>query len=399
MGEHLGGGIGSGGTPTTDPIIVSIFLDGGNDGINTLVPIDPTNYSAYMQARPHIGLAQSSLLPLGGPAANSDFAWNGAATGFQSLYDAGKMAVIPAVDYSPPDLSHFHSRAFWQAGYLETDPTTGWLGRWIDQNGVKDNPLQALSINWTLEESMRSAKNPVAVLTSPSDAQFGMGDVWRDEDLMTSTLGELANRPGSNAAMRAADDAVGGAVSVANRLKSIGTTTIPPTGFGYGNTDFDDQMSTLSWLIRSNLGLRVACLSYNGGFDFHDDQKNRQAANLAGLGQTLQAFQADLEANGIADRVITLVWSEFGRRIEDNDSNGGGTDHGAGGLAMVVGSRVNGGIVSEFPGLTDLDGNGNLKVPTDYRQIYTELLGSWMGTDPAAVIPNAGQYAPLALVA
>ena len=158
-------------------------------------------------------------------------------------------------------------------------------------------------------------------------------------------------------------------------------------------------MSTLSWLIRSNLGLRVACLSYNGGFDFHDDQKNRQAANLAGLGQTLQAFQADLEANGIADRVITLVWSEFGRRIEDNDSNGGGTDHGAGGLAMVVGSHVNGGIVSEFPGLTDLDGNGNLKVPTDYRQIYTELLGSWMGTDPAAVIPNAGQYAPLALVA
>ena len=156
---------------------------------------------------------------------------------------------------------------------------------------------------------------------------------------MTSTLGELANRPGSNAAMRAADDAVGGAVSVANRLKSIGTTTIPPTGFGYGTTDFDDQMSTLSWLIRSNLGLRVACLSYNGGFDFHDDQKNRQAANLAGLGQTLKAFQADLEANGIADRVITLVWSEFGRRIEDNDSNGGGTDHGAGGLAMVVGSR------------------------------------------------------------
>ena len=317
----------------------------------------------------------------------------------QSLYDAGKMAVIPAVDYSPPDLSHFHSRAFWQAGYLETDPTTGWLGRWIDQNGVKDNPLQALSINWTLEESMRSAKNPVAVLTSPDDAQFDMNNVWRDADLMTQTLGGLTSRPGSNAAMRAADDAVGGAVSVANRLKSIGTTTIPPTGFGYGNSDFDDQMSTLSWLIRSNLGLRVACLSYSGGFDFHDDQENRQAANLAGLGQTLQAFQADLEANGIADRVITLVWSEFGRRIEDNDSNGGGTDHGAGGLAMVVGSQVNGGVVSEFPGLTDLDGNGNLKVPTDYRQIYTELLGSWMGTDPAAVIPEANKYAPLALVA
>ena len=217
---------------------------------------------------------------------------------------------------------------------------------------------------------------------------------------MTQTLGGLTSRPGSNAAMRAADDAVGGAVSVANRLKSIGTATIPPTGFGYGTSDFDDQMSTLSWLIRSNLGLRVACLSYSGGFDFHDDQENRQAANLAGLGQTLQAFQADLEANGIADRVITLVWSEFGRRIEDNDSNGGGTDHGAGGLAMVVGSQVNGGVVSEFPRAhrSRRQRQPEGARPTTARSIPS-CSGSWMGTDPAAVIPNAGNYAPLALVA
>jgi uncharacterized protein (DUF1501 family) len=386
--------------PSTDPIIVSIFLDGGNDGINTLVPIDSTNYAAYLAARPNIGFKdQSALLPLGGAAANPDFAWNPAATGLQSLYDAGKMAVIPAVDYSPPDLSHFHSRAFWQAGYLNTDPTTGWLGRWIDQNGDPKNPLQALSVNWTLEESMRTAKHPVAVLTSPDDAQFGMNQVWQDPDLMTTTLGNLAKRTGGNPAMQAANTSVGGAVSVANRLKSLGTTTIPPTGFGYGTSDFDNQMSTLSWMIRSNLGIRVACLSYDGGFDFHDTQVTRQADNLAGLGQTLAAFQADLEANGLGNRVITLVWSEFGRRIEDNDSGGGGTDHGAGGLAMVIGSGVKAGVATEFPGLTDLDGNGNLKVPTDYRQIYTELLGSWMGTDPAAVIPDSGKYAPLALVA
>ena len=93
------------------------------------------------------------------------------------------MAVIPAVDYSPPDLSHFHSRAFWQAGDLVTDPTSGWLGRWIDQNGDPTNPLQALSVNWTLEESMRTEKNPVAVLTSPDDAQFGMNQVWHGSRL------------------------------------------------------------------------------------------------------------------------------------------------------------------------------------------------------------------------
>jgi len=103
----------------------------------------------------------------------------------------------------------------------------------------------------------------------------------------------------------------------------------------------------------------------------------------------------------LADRVITLVWSEFGRRVEDNNSGGGGTDHGAGGLAMVIGDGVNPGVASEFPGITDndLDQWGNLQVPTDYRQIYTNLLGGWMGTDPAAVIPNASSYTPLDLVA
>ena len=111
----------------------------------------------------------------------------------------------------------------------------------------------------------------MAVLTSPDDAQFGMNKVWQDPDLMTETLG----KPGQPTRRRippcsAANDAVGGAVSVANRLKSLGTTTIPPTGFGYGTSDFDNQMSTLSWMIRSNLGIRVACLSYSGGFDFHD---------------------------------------------------------------------------------------------------------------------------------
>jgi uncharacterized protein (DUF1501 family) len=385
----------------TDPIIVSIFLDGGNDGLNTLVPVDAQNLPAYTQARNYIGLDPNACLTLAGPAATPDFRWNPAATGLKQLYDAGKMAVIPAVDYLPPDLSHFHSRAFWQAGELDPNPATGWLGRWVDQNGDPSNPLQALSVDWTLQGSMKSAANPVAVLTSPDSAQFGLNGVWTDEALMVQTLGDLAQRSPQHVQMAAADKAVGGAVDVANQLAGLGTTTIPPNGFGYGTTGFDDRMSTLAWLIRSNLGVRVACLSFDDGFDFHDNQVNRQAACLSSLGQTLAAFQADLEAHGIADRVLTLVWSEFGRRVDDNDSGGGGTDHGAGGLAMVIGTHVQPGIASPFPGIRpqDLDANGNLKVPVDYRQIYTELLGNWMGTDPAAVIPNAGNFSPLALVA
>jgi len=388
-------------TPATDPIIVSIFLDGGNDGLNTLIPITGSDAAAYAAKRPNIGLQPQSCLPLAGPAATPDWAWNPAATGFQQLYDAGKMAVIPAVDYTPPDLSHFHSRAFWQAGELDPDPDTGWLGRWVDQNGAADNPLQAVSAGWSLDGSLKSGQNPVAVLSSVDDAQFTMDTVWQDPQLMVSALSGLTQRTAANTAMAAADESIGGAVNVANRLAALTQPSLPPNGLGYGTTDFDRRMANLAWMLDSNLGMRVACLSFDDGWDFHDDQKNRQAQNLARLSTTLAAFQADLEARGLADRVLTLVWSEFGRRVEDNSSGGGGTDHGAGGLAMVVGTHAKAGLAGEFPGIadSDLDQWGNLKVPTDYRQIYTALLANWMGTDPADVIPSSGTYTPLDLVA
>jgi uncharacterized protein (DUF1501 family) len=388
-------------TPSTDPIIVSIFLDGGNDGLNTLIPITGSDAAAYAQKRPNIGLQPQSCLPLAGPAATPDWAWNPSATGFQQLYDAGKMAIIPAVDYMPPDLSHFHSRAFWQAGLLDPDPATGWLGRWVDQNGAPDNPLQAISAGWSLDGSLKTAANPVAVLSSVDDAQFTMDNVWADPQLMVDTLAGLSQRTPANAAMAAADTAVGGAVNVANRLSALTQPSLPPGGLGYGATDFDRRMANLAWMLDSNLGMRVACLSFDDGWDFHDSQVSRQAQNLSRLSTTLAAFQADLEARGLADRVVTLVWSEFGRRVEDNSSGGGGTDHGAGGLAMLIGTHAKPGLAGEFPGISDsdLDQWGNLKVPTDYRQIYTSLLGAWMNTDPAAVIPSAGSFTPLDLVA
>jgi uncharacterized protein (DUF1501 family) len=388
-------------TPSSDPIIVSIFLDGGNDGLNTLVPVTGADYAAYVTKRPNINLQPAACLPLGGVAATPDWRWNPAATGFQQLYDAGKMAIIPAVDYMPPDMSHFHSRAYWQAGELDPDPSTGWLGRWIDQNGAPDNPLQAISAGWSLDGSLKTASNPVAVLSSVDDARFWLDSVWTDEQLMVDSLAGLAQRSAVNPAMEAADGAVGGAVNIANRLSALTQPPLPPAGAGYGSTDFDRRMANLAWLLDSNLGMRTACVSYDGGWDFHDSQVTRQAQNLSGLSTSLAAFQADLEARGLADRVITLVWSEFGRRVEDNNSGGGGTDHGAGGLAMVIGTHAKPGIASAFPGITDndLDQWGNLKVPTDYRQIYTNLLGSWMGTDPADVIPQAASYAPLDLVA
>ena len=145
--------------------------------------------------------------------------------------------------------------------------------------------------------------------------------------------------------MEAADDAAGRrGLDRQPAVRACGSVALPPAAPGYGTTtDFERRMSMLAWLISSNVGIRVACMSFDDGFDFHDAQLTRQGDNHdPAVARALAAFQADLEARGVADRVITLVWSEFGRRVEDNDSGGGGTDHGAGGLAMVIGNGVNG---------------------------------------------------------
>ena len=174
----------------------------------------------------------------------------------------------------------------------------------------------------------------------------------------------------------------------------------PPVAYPEDD-DLGRRLSRVAALVAQPLGVRLASVDANGEFDTHDNQPTELADSLRSVSQSLAAFQADLEARGLADRVITLVWSEFGRRVEDNSSGGGGTDHGAGGLAMVIGSHAKGGIAGAFPGISDnqLDQWGNLKVPADYRQIYTSLLEDWMGTDPADVIPNASSFAKLPLVA
>ena len=166
--------------------------------------------------------------------------------------------------------------------------------------------------------------------------------------------------------------AVGGAVNVANRLSALVQPTLPPSGLGYGSSDFDRRMANLAWLLGCNLGMRVACVSYDDGWDFHDSQETRQADNLAGLSTTLAAFQADLEARGLADRVLTLVWSEFGRRVAQNASNG--TDHGTAMPLFAIGGGVKGGIYGEHPSLTDLDRNGDLKFATDFRAVYATVI-------------------------
>jgi uncharacterized protein (DUF1501 family) len=156
-------------------------------------------------------------------------------------------------------------------------------------------------------------------------------------------------------------------------------------------------MAGLAAMLGAGLPLHCVALSAYGMYDTHSDQAQDLADGLELTSDTLLAFQRDLEARGLANRVLTLIWSEFGRRAEENGSDG--TDHGAAGIGLLMGTRVRGNMIGEFPGLRNgLDDDGNLRATVDYRSVYCSVLEQWLGTDAAAVIPKARSFARVPLL-
>jgi uncharacterized protein (DUF1501 family) len=362
-------------------ILVSLYLDGGNDGLNTLVPLgDPR----YAQLRSRIGVDPATTLPL---ADTPGFGWHPRLSGLRELYDAGKVAVLPAVDYSHPDQSHFNSGGFWRSGIVGPAPDrSGWLGRTLDVIGTRDNPLQGIHVGWGQDPSLNSQRAPVATVSSPSDFGFSIPDVW-DEKAFLPTYRRLSRARAKHPALSAVRSMYGNTIETHDRLAPLASEDKPPPPpLAYPESDLGKAFANLARLLGAGFGTRVATIS-SGGFDTHDAQATAHADLLGDLGDSLRAWQADLDARGLSQRVLTLVWSEFGRRPEDNDS--AGTDHGAGGLLLLVGNSANGGIRSEFPGLAQLDADENLVVTTDFRSVYATVLESWLGVEAARVLPRA----------
>lgn len=361
-------------------ILVSIYLDGGNDGLNTLVPIaDPR----YPQLRSRVGIDPATTLAVG---SHPEFGWHPSLGGLRTLFDAGKVAVLPAVDYANPDQSHFNSQIFWRTGVAgPTFDRTGWLGRTVDVLGGTDNPLQAISMGWNLDPILLSRAAPVATVFDPGSFGFTIPDVWSDEAALGPYRG--ATSGARSPARKAAQQAYRGAISVYDRLAPLRAEGdgAPATPVPYPDEHLGRGLRNLARMLGAGFGTRIATISH-GGFDTHDQQTTEHAGLLTTLGDSLLAWQADLDARGLSDRVLTLVWSEFGRRAEDNESNG--TDHGAGGCVLLVGNHVNGGVQSEFPGLTNLDPDGNLLVTTEFRTLYATLLESWMGVEAGRILPG-----------
>jgi uncharacterized protein (DUF1501 family) len=377
------------------PILVSVFLSGGIDSISALAPVGD---ALYRRLRPTLALGESDGTPF---AEDGRLHWHPSASGLATLHGEGKVTVMPGVGYDHPDQSHFNSRHFWEVGALDRQLRTGWMGRYLDTAGSAGNPLQGLCFDGRLAPALAAVRMPVATVSGSGQYDLWAPGVWGEvEQWMLEALGTIGSRHAgsSDAGMRQAGAVAVQSSTLRQQLEPFGGDTLTsPVPYPQEDAgDFPQSMAALAAMIAAGLPLRCVAVTGYGGYDTHDNQPKDLEEGLKAVSDTLLAFQRDLEARGVADRVLVQVWSEFGRRAEENASLG--TDHGAAGLGMLIGTRARGTMVGEFPGLDRLDEDGNLRATSDFRAVYCALLEQWLGADAGAVMPDARRFGRPALV-
>jgi uncharacterized protein (DUF1501 family) len=368
-------------------ILVSIYLSGGYDSLSMLYPYaDPD----YRRLRPKLALPEDAGPPFG---EDDRLRWHPALQPLVELHEHGKVATVQQIGLPSPDGSHFATLARLQAGAMSTKLNTGWLGRYLDMAGSDDNPLQGVSFGALDPILAPSGTKPVATLGGAT-FQLPVPHVYgKVEARMLEALTELGSAAGPDPGRQLAGTVMTQSRRLVEQMAPFGDGSgiTSPVQYPDGNGDtFPSTLAGLAAMIDAGLPLRCVAMTGPGLYDTHDSQEDYLGPGLELAFGSIAAFQRDLEARGLADRVCTVVWSEFGRRPEENGSNG--TDHGAAGVAFVVGTRVRGQLIGEYTGLKDLDEYGNLKTVVDFRSVFCALLEQWFGADAGPIIPDAANF-------
>ena len=350
--------------------LVIIQLSGGNDGLNTIVPY---GNDTYYQKRKTIAINQTDIIKL-----NDMQGLNPNLSALKEIYDQGLMSIINSVGYPNPDRSHFRSMDIWQtASDSNRFLTTGWIGRYLDSNCQNcKNPYTAIEVDDTLSLAMKGAKMKGIAVQDPNklyqttrepffkDLVHEHGDANLNED----NLGYL---------YKTMIETYSSADYIQNTSKTYKVNAeYPATALG-------NQLKTVSKFINSGLQTRVYYVSLSG-FDTHVGQQNQQGMQLKIYGDAVAAFIKDLKQTGKLDDTLVMTFSEFGRRVEQNASNG--TDHGTANNILIYGGKLKkAGIYNDAPDLTQLD-SGDLKYQVDFRDVYATLLDNWLDINNSRVL-------------
>jgi uncharacterized protein (DUF1501 family) len=355
---------------TTDGVLVVVTLLGGNDGLNTLAPISGTVRSQYAALRPRIAMPASSLLPVG------DGTWglHASLPLLAARYRQGTVAVVRGLGTNG-DGSHFATRATMMAGTATTSRSDGWLGRYSDGLSEWDSGFREVSVGATVPLHLVGRRVEVTAL--PATGTLWGSDQTNPAELVCyEAVRAMAAQPtGLSPMADAAIAAVRDSVERAATVTPLYAGTLPAAGLVR-------DLTLAARTINANLGTRVVAVTRNG-FDHHALQVADHAKLLSELDQGIDAFFAALSP-AFRRRVSVLVLSEFGRRAAENSSMG--TDHGAAGLAFLIGDNVLGGMYGSQPSLTSLDRSGNLVPAVDVRSVYASVLGPWLDGDPSETL-------------
>ena len=362
----------------SDPVLVVLQLSGGNDALNTIVPYgDPL----YFDNRPNVRIAEDQVLPI-----NDYIGFNPTLAPMKQLYDEGKVAIVQGIGYPNPNRSHFRSMDIWHTCEPEKVGTEGWLGRTlkhIDPDG--ENVLTGVNFGRGLPRALAMAGVPVASVGNLETYGVLTGIEGNDQRTDALEVFESIYSPavGKDVVMdylsQTGMDALKGADILSTAPMKYSSTV------EYGNNTVAQYMRNIAQVHLGELGTRILYTTapFNS-FDTHAGQMAAHARLWTETSNAVHDFYEDLKEHNATDNVVVLLFTEFGRRVHDN---GSGTDHGAGGLAFVIGDHVKGGLYGEYPSLaSDKLVEGDLEYNNDFRGLYATLLEKWMGMDSKPIV-------------
>ena len=359
--------------PAGNKVLVVIQFSGGNDGLNTVIPV--TN-DIYYKSRPKIGITKDKSVIL-----NSEVGLNPALECFKGLYDDGNLGIINSVGYPNPDRSHFRSMDIWQSASDSKDyVSTGWVGRYLDaQCKGCDKPTQALEIDDMLSLALKG------------NNQKGLA--FKDPRRLYSSSNEKFYKD-INAAHHPSEETVDYLYKTMSETLSSADyifqqSKLHPTGQTYPGTELGKNLKTIASLIMSDINTKVYYVSL-GSFDTHVNQEAQQKRLFTELNDAVKSFTTDLKANNRFQDVLMMTFSEFGRRVSQNASNG--TDHGtANNMFFISGGLKQKGILNAMPDLSDLN-EGDLKHKVDFKNVYATVLNKWLGADDKMILGKQCAY-------
>src|SRR5579871_2474764 len=364
-----------------DTILVVVQLTGGNDGLNTVIPYtDPE----YAKLRPTLRIPKDQVQKL-----DDSVGLHPAMERLAKLLDDRALAVVQGVGYPNPNQSHFRSMDIWQAGSTAATLTEGWLGKALKKMPAAP-AFHLAGSNDASPLALAGAPARVPTISSLGDFQLQVtaasGADTREQRAVIEGVAQGGGRPGLlDFVQRTASNTY----ASSRRLQEVGKNYQPKVP--YPNTALANHLKVAAQLIDGGLGARLFYVSI-GNFDTHANQLNTHANLLRQLSEAMTAFYQDMAARGHKDRILMMTFSEFGRRAQENGSRG--TDHGAAAPMLLVGGKVQPGVVGRHPSLTDL-ALGNLKHAVDFRQVYATILEGWLGVPSREVLGEKFQTVSL----